>query len=204
MTTEQTDDVRELFTVLFERVKVIRDQRLGIDVHVGGNAKFVAISKGLSLIDPSKNKTVDVLLVKLAKAFQTYYASLDHVSFRRLYIPRESSGGDDDSSDDDNENVESGPKKVTEITHDDIISILRQRGESVDQERVQWPRKSDLARENVDFFRTANIGPSRDNAFSFTLESHYSGTVHKKRKCNDGSVALGSVREDAIEPGGEH
>ena len=211
MTTEQTEDVREMFTVFFERVSVVRDQRLGIDVHVGGNAKFVAISKGFSLIDPSKNKTVNALLVKLAEAFQGYYASLDHASFRRLYIPRESSasGDDDDNdvplSDDGNENVESSPKKVAEITHDAIISILRQRGESVDHVRIQWSRKSDLARENVDFFRTASIGPSKDNAFSFTLESHDSGPVHKKRKCNGGSVAFkGRVEEDATEPGGEH
>lgn len=198
MKTRQTRSLGLLFAANYEEDWIMKDHRRGIFVHVGGATKLDRMLVGQSPAIPFDNLTVAALLRNLASLCMEYYSLFDLPSMERRYAPQDAGYEEreqDHAEPEDDENIPI-------LSHEDIISILRKYGESEDHELVTWERSQDLVKGTDDFFREANLIPSKDNAFSGSLGSHYTQPSQKKRKLNDGSVGLASIQEDAVEPTG--
>ena len=187
-----------LFPATYEEDRIVKDHRRGVSVHVGGVMKLDRMRGGQTPADPSDNDTFSALLRDLALRCMEYYSLFDHRSMQRRYAPQRAGYEDRERNHAEPEDDENIPI----LSHEDIISILRKYGESEDHELVTWERSQDLVKGTDDFFREANLIPSKDNAFSGSLGSHYTQPSQKKRKLNDGSVGLASIQEDAAEPTG--
>lgn len=195
METQETGLLGLLFPATYEEDRIVKDHRRGVFVHVGGVVKLRHMRGGQSPAIPFDNLTVAALLRNLASLCMEYYSLFDHRSMQRRYAPQRAGYEDRERNHAEPEDDENIPI----LSHEDIISILRKYGESEDHELVTWERSRDLVKGTDDFFREANLIPSKDNAFSGSLGSHYTQPSQKKRKLNDGSVGLASIQENAAE-----